>query len=703
MMLQLYNNERRLTEPLKRVDGKLPPIAWDQARDEIATKLTALRNRHGPETLAVFSGTRSGIITNNGYVRMFVQLWGTPNHESTEPFCSSSKNLAYALVQGNRLLANSYTPDDIGSAELFLYVGDNQAETRPVYFGMINEWRRKTGARMVAVDPRLSATANKADLWLPIRSGTDMALGLAMIHHIFDNDLHDARFCENWVEGWERWRNFVQAKGYTPAWAEPITDIPRGQIEALAEQVAKADGCMIYASRGVNQHSNGTQTNRVFMFLAAMTGNWGRPGGGYFNISTASFVQANAPADRRAPIEKPGIGRSPAAWLKAMTEGDPYPITALIGANNPFSLWPSQEHVRQATEALDLFVHFALTMNETCELADYVLPIATGIEKGGISRQPEERRIVWSDKFIDPPGEAKTDGWIWTELGKRLGYGDVLTEEHKDIAVFWDAMARDTEALRGAPVARFRSQPNRTVRFPALAEDSPAPETLYLEGTTAFGGAAGNRFPTQSGKLEFWTEEHESAFAAMGLSALPEFYSEQEQLIDLPYVARDGDTGETVLPSLLSERAAYGWPARIVSGSNAPPGAQLRAEGFDTELITGRPPAAHFHSWTHDFWQAQEMWPDPYIQIHPQKAADIGVEDGDRVHVETTDGAIEARAWVREGIRPTAVYVPIGWGEKQPYNPWRPVNYLTDHMQRDPLADQTNLKTRLCKVSRAAR
>ncbi len=706
MTLQLYNNERRLTQPLKRVGGRgeagaLAPISWDQALDEIAAKLMALRDEHGAETLALFSGTRSGIISNNGYLRMFSQLWGTPNIESTEPFCSSSKNLTFGLVQGNRALANSYTPTDIGSAGLFFYIGDNQAETRPVYFGMVNQWRKQTGARMIVADPRMSATAGKADEWLAIRSGTDMALGLALIQHIFANRLHDERFCENWVAGWSEWRDFIADKGYTPAWAAPITDIPQARIETLAEEIAAADGCMIFASRGLNQHSNATQTNRVFMFLAAITGNWGRPGGGYFNMSTTHFIQANVPLARRAPIEKPAAGRSPAAWLKAMTDGDPYPVTAMICANNPFSNWPSQERVREAVGALDLIVHLGLFPNEVCEIADYVLPIATGIEKGGVTRAADERRIVWNDKFIDPPGEAKPDGWIWIELGKRLGFDDVLPDRYKDVTVFWDEQCIDHKELGDCTVEHFRARPDRTIRVPSPDAGTKADETLYREGTTAFGHPDGNRFGTASGKLEFWTPEQERAFAALGLSALPEFYSESEQLIELPYVVIDTEKDFTSFPKMFSERPARTRPARIVDGSNDPPSARLRDQGFDTELITGRPPAPHFHSWTHDFWQAQEMWPDLYVQIHPDKAAKIGVEDGGRVRVETTDGAIDARAWVRDGIRRTAVYVPIGWGEHQPFNPWKPVNFLTDHTQRDPIADQTNLKTRLCKVSRA--
>ena len=637
MTLQLYNNERRLTRPMKRVgpkgSGRLEPISWEQALDEIADKLKALRDQHGPETLALFSGTRSGIITNQGYVRIFGQMWGTPNSESTEPYCSSTKNLSFGLVQENRFLPNSYTPTDIGSAGLFVYIGDNQAETRPVYFGMVNEWRRKTGARMIAVDPRLSATANKADEWLPIRSGTDLALTLAMINHIFKRDLHDRHFCENWIEGWERWRDFVDEKGYTPAWAAPITDIPAEKIEELAEAIATADGCMLYASRGINQHTNGTQTNRALMFLVAMTGNWGRPGGGYFNISSAMFVQANAPEDRRMIPERPAVGRTQSAWLRAITEGVPYPVTAMIGSNNPFSNWPSQELVREAAQALELYVHLGLFENEAHEWADYVLPVASGVEKGGITRAAEERRMVWNDKLVEPPGEAKTDGWIYIELGKRLGFGDVLKEEYKDTARFWDEMCTGNINLRGVTVDAFRKSPTRSLRFPMGEDGSPAPETLFQEGTTAVGQADGKRFPTGNGKLLFWSEEQEAGFAALGLSVIPEFYSEREQLIELPYLETDAEPDAVEVPKVFSDRRSYGRRARIVEGSNDSPGARLRAQGYDTELVTGRPAAPHFHSWTHDFWQAQEMWPDLYVQLHPDKADAIGVADGGLVRV----------------------------------------------------------------------
>ncbi len=254
LSLQLYTSEKRLTRPLKRVgkrgEGRFEPISWEQALDEIADRIKGIRAEYGPEALGIFAGTRTGTLTNKGYIRLFYQLFGTPNFETTEPYCSSGKNIAYGLVQGNGGSGNSYTPDDLGSAELYVYIGDNQAETRPVHFGMINDWRLRNGARMICVDPRQTVTASKADWHLPIRPGGDLALALALAYHILENDLHDAAFCRDWVLGWERWRDFLFQRRYSPDWAAPICDLPAADIRRLADEIAAADGCVIFGSRG---------------------------------------------------------------------------------------------------------------------------------------------------------------------------------------------------------------------------------------------------------------------------------------------------------------------------------------------------------------------------------------------------------------------------------------------------------------------
>ncbi|MFT5219647.1 MAG: anaerobic selenocysteine-containing dehydrogenase/Fe-S-cluster-containing dehydrogenase component [Planctomycetota bacterium] len=695
MTLQLYDNPHRLLHPLKRVgargDNKFKPISWDQALSEIAQKLSAVRDQFGSEALAIQSGSRTGVLNVIGAIPMFAGLWGTPNVATTEPYCDLGKSVALDSTQGSGMLANVYTEEDIGSAEAYVYIGDNQAETRPVNFGMLNDWRINNRAKMIVVDPRLTATASKADEWLAIRSGTDMALGLGIIHFLFAQDLHDEAFCQRWVIGWQEWREFVIKQGYDLDWAASVTDLSIEQIASLATTIGEADGCMIFLSRGINQHTNSAQTNRVFMFIAAITGNWGRRGGGYFNVSSEINWQPPIIPDERKAQTRPALGKNPSSWMEAMAEGDPYPIKALITGNNPLGQWPDQARLREAIQSLDLIVHLELFKNATSSFADYVLPMASGIEKGGTTRFAEDRRIVWNDRLIDPPGEAKSDHWFWIELGKKFGFDDVLKEDYKDPRKLWDeVLVAATPDLQDASIEHLISQPNRTVRLPFFDPKKGGLDPVYVTEIHRQNPESKLKYPTDSGQLEFYTDKLEAKFNTVGLSALPEFYSEAEQLIALPKISYDDK--QVASPFFDKETLIYG--GRIT----APQAADHSY--FDTELVTGRPPAPHFHSWTHYFWQAQEMWPEMYCQIHPQKAQGLGIADGDTVSIETSNGKISARAWIHRGIRPSSVFIPIGWDEQQPYHPATGVNHLTG-IKLDPVSQQANLKTHLCRVEKA--
>lgn len=700
-LVQLHNSTNRLTQPLKRIgargEGKFISISWFQALEEISAKLATVRDTYGPEALGIFAGARTGTLTRHGYIRLFTQMWGTPNFADTETFCSESRRVSFQSTQGFAGSGNSYTEDDLGSASLYVYFGDNQAESRPVHFGMINNWRLKNNAQMIVLDPRLTVTASKADKWYPIRGGTDLTMALALSYHILKQEMHDQKFCHDWVEGWETWRDFLFEKEYSPEWAAEITGISADHIRLLAQKIAVADGCVIFTARGVNQHTNGTQTNRALIFLAAITGNMGRRGGAFFNFGSPVAIGAQTPEHRRHVPQKPQIGKNPTRWLEAMLGEDPYPMRALITSNNPMSSFPNQVHVREAFKSLDLLVHIELFKNETSAYADYILPAATGVEKGEIGRSSEDRRIIWIDKVADPPGDARPDGWIWIELGKRFGFDDVLKEEYKDAAVFWDEMCLCDPSVRGITQRKLHSVPWRWVRAPLYHEDDEEIDTLFLEGTTAHGHPEGHRFPTPSGKLEFYTETLEKTFKSLGLSALPEFYTDREHLVDAPYVTRRSGGSQVEMP--FAKERAYTDAFEIVAPNDGSPSRKLRSQGYDTQLVTGRAAAPHFHSWTHYSWQAQEMWPDLYVQMHPAKAALLGVEDGAVVHVETAHGAINGRAWVHAGIREDTIFIPIGWDASQPFHPWPSVNHLTDDSQRDPVSDHSNLKLFMCRVS----
>ena len=133
----------------------------------------------------------------------------------------------------------------------------------------------RAGARVVVVDHRHAIAGRKANRWLASCSGTDMALALAMAQRVLAEGLHDKDFCENWIVGWQAWRDHLNTRHYTPEWAEPITSISAQEMRRLAREIAAADGCVMFASRGINHHTNSPQTNRVLMCLMAITGNWG--------------------------------------------------------------------------------------------------------------------------------------------------------------------------------------------------------------------------------------------------------------------------------------------------------------------------------------------------------------------------------------------------------------------------------------------
>jgi len=697
--IQTYYSPDRLTQPQKRIgargEGRFEPIAWDQALDEIAARLQQVRDRFGARSLAIYTGTRSSWMNKAGGAALFAELFGTPNQEGTAPLCASAASQAFMVTQGFAPGPNSFTETDLGTATFYLFVGDNMAETRPVYFGLINDCRLRNGARLVVVDPRQSATAAKADEWICCRPGTDMALALGMMHHLIEAGLINTEYLQAHVVGWERLCTFVRDSAYTPEWAARACDIPAATIRRLAAEFANAPRAVVFGGKGLNQHSNGFQTNRAFHMLCLLAGHWGRPGAGFMNLNRGLPLHAHAP-EGRAPLRGPALRKSPVGWIDAMCTGRPYPIKALISTGNPLSTWPGQARLRQALIELDLVVYMELFPHATAAFADYVLPTTSAVEAGDVNRSNDDRRVGWIEKCIEPPGEARSDLHFWTELGKRFGFDDVLREEFKhDPARFWDTMMISAQGMHGLTTERMRASPSKWIRGPIPEPGDPEVETLLQPGSVFPGDVKGRFTPTPSGKLEIWTEELQTRLAPYGLSPLPEFYTDRGQLVDLPYLDYLASDEEEGIPSPIWGGKALTRPVRISTQPLA------RDRAYDTELVSGRPPAPHFHSWTHWLWQANEMWPEQFVMIHPKKAAGLGIKDGDAVVIDNQHGSITAVAWIHEGIRESSVFVPIGWDERQKQHPARSVNWLVDHHERDPISDQTNMKSILVRLRRA--
>jgi anaerobic selenocysteine-containing dehydrogenase len=695
--VDMLYNKYRLKAPLKRIGPRGKPesyqeISWDQALTEIAEKLKMVKEKYGPETLAWFVGGRSESQARAALTGTFEKLYGTPHREGTGPFCNFAGTAASNSILGHNNPPWIYTRDDFGGADWYMFVGSNEAACKPVIFGVVNDEKVKKRTKLIVVDPRMSETASRADMWLPIRPSTDMAPALSMMYHIIEKDLHNKDFIDKKVLGFDKLKAFLTEKKYTPEWAEKVTGIPAKTIKEISEEYAKTEKAIIMGNAGLSHHTNGMLTHRAFFMLAAITGHFGKPSMGYGcgNTGATPMGSISVPAEKEVKPKKQRLGKSPAAWIEPMITGKPYPIKAFMSCCNPLVQWGDHERIIKALDNLDLSVYYNMFPSVETIYFDYVLPVSPWAESGGVGPVSDERRNVFTPQIIQPMHQAKPERWIFIELGKKMGWGDIFKDEYKDPVALQRAMAKKT----GFSPERFFAKKEGALRGPLPTPDAPEIGTLYTEQH----GVPGKKgqFPRPSGKIEIWTEDLEKAFKVQGLSPLPEFYADPEigMKDGLPYLEYiDNDTSDGVTSQLIGKMRAL----RVKIKYPEKP----EMTGFDMYLTTGRPSVSHFGDGTHWVWNLQEQMPDQYCMIHPEKALEINVSNGDRVKIEGLKGYIHAKAWVYEGIRKDTVFVPNSYSHKQPFSQWKSINEIVDKDKRCPISDQTNYKGLVCKVTKA--
>src|SRR5216683_2754001 len=287
LMTQLVYNRYRLTRPMRRVagekgsaDSKFEPISWNEALEVIGRKFLALRD--AGEARAIANKTSGRLPRGVGsLVGRFFALLGSPNDTDVGPVCNDAGGNALAWTFGLGNFTNGYGRnestgrEDLGSARFLLFLGTNQAETHPVTFAYLLRQRAKTKAKLVVIDPRLTPTGAQADEWIAPKPHTDLALVLAMVRHIIDRQLYDRAFVKKWVLGFDELKAHLTRNGYTPEWAEKITDVPSAKTRRIAERYAKAKPAAIFCNAGISHQLNAFDTYRALAFLAAITGNIG--------------------------------------------------------------------------------------------------------------------------------------------------------------------------------------------------------------------------------------------------------------------------------------------------------------------------------------------------------------------------------------------------------------------------------------------
>jgi anaerobic selenocysteine-containing dehydrogenase len=434
--------EGRARYPLRRKDGKLTRVTWDEALDTMLARFRAVQQKYGPDSLAVLSTGQ--LVTEEFYtLGKLVQLgFGTRNYDGNTTLCMASAVSGYKRSFGSDGPPGAY--EDLEKADVIFLIGANLAENHPILCQYLERNPFKT---LIVADPRVTKTAMMADLYLPLKPRTDLALINGMMYILIRAGLIDREYIARHTTGFEELERLI-AK-YTPDYVAGITGLSQEQIYKAALLYGRARGAFIGWTMGVNHSTQGTVTVNAINTLALITGQIGKPGAAPFSITG----QCNAMGTREAGFTSslPGYRkfeneehRSELARLWNIdaariptARGLAYPdiieaaiqrkIRALwIIATNPIVSYPNVEVLRQALEELEfLVVQDGFHPTPSSELAHVVLPAAIWGEKEGTYTN-SERRVSKVNAAVSPPGEAKSDFEIFLKLASKLGCYDEL-------------------------------------------------------------------------------------------------------------------------------------------------------------------------------------------------------------------------------------------------------------------------------------
>jgi anaerobic selenocysteine-containing dehydrogenase len=634
--IEIHEHPDRLDYALKRVGSRgsdqWEKIDWEQALDEIAAKLADIRDREGPEAVATLGGTHKSPGDWSSW--RFASQFGTPNFVSQGRNCGVGEFLAETSVYGWDTVYQAPHP---GTTKCVVIWGSNPAESSPPSWERLKECQAQ-GAKLIVIDPRVTKTAQRADLHLPVRPRTDGALALGLIHVMIAEEIYDKAFVDEWCLGFDEVK--AAAAEWTPQRTEEITGVSADLVVAAARMYATNTPGRIAFGVAPTQLGEGASRSAVLgrAILRAITGNLDVPGGeplgnpydesqfawhetvGFERLidhplrTRESVNAAETPicsitgykAFREAAAKAYPKGHTGCAYMlfasqpaiyKAILEHDPYPVRAVIVQSGEPLL--TMGGARKAYEAftspnLELLVVMDYWKTPTAQLADYVLPAADFLERADISSHwGIGNFFVVAQKSVEPRFERHNDYELWSGLGRRLldpaEWPETLEEmlDH-----FLAPSGRTYQEWADGPSNHFFTRP----RWRKYEQQG---------------------FATPSGKVELVP----SLFANLGVDPSPVYTGP-------PYSLPDADPDEYPLQMIPGSRY------RELTASNLRQSARLK-----------------------------RIHPEPIMDIHPATAAELGIEDGDWVLIERPEGSIRQRAFLNEGMRLDTVNPDGYWWE----------------------------------------
>jgi anaerobic selenocysteine-containing dehydrogenase len=732
----------RLLHPMKRTapKGAADPgwvqISWDEALDTVAARLTEIAAESGPEAVvfASASPSTSALSDSVDWITRLRRAFGSPNFTCAMELCGWGRHLASTYTYGAPV-PGAYMPD-LSDAGCILYWGYNPSVSRLVHATATVQAVNR-GARLVVVDPRRVGLAAKADHWLRVRPGTDAALALGLVHVMLARGWYDEAFVRRWTDApllvrsdtgrllraedlapggdpgeqvvWDTeagapvrrdpatrtWpvaperlalagtydvatRDGVVAcrpvleelrahcEEFSPAATAELTGVPADDLERTAETLWTSRPLAFYTWSGLEQHSTTTQTIRAINVLYALTGCLDTPGGNvlFAPVATAPIDGAEllAPAQRAKAIGLDDRPLGPARFefvtgedlYTAALESRPYRARALVDfGGNLVMAHGDSARGRDALASLDFFVHADLFLSPTAALADIVLPVASPFESEALRvgfevSQRAQAHVQLRQPVVPPRGEARSDLEIVFDLAVRLGFGDHFWGG--DLEEAW----RHQLAPSGLTLEQLRAEP-RGITVPLT--------TTHLKHE-ALDGDHPRGFRTPSGLVEIWSE----TLQTHGHPALPTFVEPAESPRSRPDLSRR-------YPLVLTCAKALRF-----------------CETQHRQVV-----------------ELRSAVPDPQVELHPDAAAERGIEAGAWVRIETPRGSVRARAKLNASLAPDVVCGQHGWSQgceelgipdEDPYAmDGLNLNLVLSQTPSDPVSGSSPLRSSVCQIS----
>ncbi|MCX8116993.1 MAG: molybdopterin-dependent oxidoreductase [Desulfobacterota bacterium] len=671
--LQVLYDPDRIRNPLKRKgkrgEGLWERISWDEAIGLLTRRLKELREKGQPHRLLLLGGRSRGHMTE--LIKRFMEAYGSPNLLLNPSRGSEGILKGHLFTMGERDFLSIHWPETryVLSFGASLLEASRSSMLNLRGYGWLRRGRPGLRGKLVQIEPRFSVTASKADQWVPIEPGTDGALALGIAHCLVKEKQYDEAFVTRFTFGFEDWRDpdgrghlgfkTLLLKEYPPQKVSKITGVPEETILQLAREFSSHRPSIALSGRGAGMQTNGTYTQMAIDALNALAGSIDTPGG-LLRQLPPPFQRWRPPL--RDGIAEKGLSRPridgagdlpfpfaqevPYLLPERLERGEPYPIdTLLLYYTNPIFSLPASIRFKEALEKVPFIVSFSPFMDETTRMADLVLPDGTYFER-------------WQDDLPEPgPGypviglrrpvlsrplqDVRNSGDVLIGIAKGLGGTVAASFPWKDMR---EAIA---EALQGLFRAKRESfgKENFEEFLKALAEAGGWWEESYPFGRWR------QRFDTPSGKFEFYSLAMERGLREVSKRRSRPIDSILEELkieargdrVYLPHYEK---------PRLVGDEKEF--PFRLIHyklmttaegrGANQP----YLQEIFGPHL--------------------KEKW-NAWVEIHPETARGLGIEDGDLVWVESMAGRFKTKARLFAGTHPGCVQIPYGQGHRA-YGRW---------------------------------